>query len=135
MRPMVTTRKHHTTMVTRILLPLLVAATCATSNLQAAEPATPLPARMLNAQERELRRQIDRFVSYPLLRNEVTMDGDVYVSFVVDREGRIEVVDAHGDNAALCEYVLRRLAQVDIGENPDGTWRTTHMRFTFGPEA
>lgn len=135
MRPMDTTLKHPITMVTRILLPFLVAATCATSTLQAAPPATPIPERRLNAQERELRRQIDRFVSYPLLQREARMDGDVHVSFVIDREGRIEVIDAHGDNAALCEYVLRKLSKVDIGENPDGTWRTTHMHFTFGPEA
>ena len=31
-------------------------------------------------------------------------------------------------------YVLRKLARIDVGENPDGIWKTTHMVVDFHPE-
>ena len=84
--------------------------------------------------ERELDRQINKYVIYPLLERTHRMDGEVLVSFVIDTHGKVNVIDAHSANTALCEYVLRMLAKVDIGDNPDGLWKTTHMRFRFRPE-
>jgi hypothetical protein len=61
------------------------------------------------------------------------MTGEVYVSFVIDKEGRVEVLDCNSANEDLREYALRKLARIDIGDNPQGIWRTTHI--TFRPEA
>ncbi|MBK7554733.1 MAG: hypothetical protein IPI55_09040 [Flavobacteriales bacterium] len=83
--------------------------------------------------ERALDKQLSKHISFPLLRN-TNMTGEVYVSFVVNKEGKLEVISATSTNDELCAYVRRKLALVDIGENPDGTWRTEHVRFTFGPE-
>jgi hypothetical protein len=85
--------------------------------------------------QRELDRQLNKHVVYPLMEKTNVADGVVLVSFVIDREGRVEVIDAQSQNTWLRDYVLRRLARVDIGDNPTGTWRTTHMRFVFHPEA
>lgn len=84
--------------------------------------------------ERELERQINKFVTYPILERAHHMDGEVLVSFVIDTEGKVKVISARSENTALCEYVLRMLAKVDIGSNPDGLWKTTHMKFRFRPE-
>ena len=62
------------------------------------------------------------------------MSGEVYVSFVIDKEGRIEVLECSSPNAQLKAYVLRKLARIDIGDNPEGSWKTTHMLFNFHPE-
>ncbi len=100
---------------------------------RASEPATPLRApASATALERELEHQIDRFVSYPV--RHANMDGEVYVSFVINAEGKVEVLSAHSSNDDLCAYVLGRLARIDVGANPGGLWKTTHMRFTFHPE-
>jgi len=84
--------------------------------------------------ERELERQIDKYVTYPLMERVHHMDGQVFVSFVIDTEGKVKVISARSRNTALCEYVLRMLAKVDIGSNPEGLWKTTHMKFDFRPE-
>ncbi|HMU13796.1 MAG TPA: hypothetical protein PKE53_07320 [Flavobacteriales bacterium] len=99
--------------------------------------ATPFPGAPspTTSMERELDRQLDKFVTYPLLERTHLMDGEVLVSFVIDTEGRVKVISANSENTALCEYVLRMLAKVDIGDNPDGLWKTTHVRFSFHPEA
>lgn len=101
---------------------------------RASEPATPLRAATSTvAMERELEHQINTYVSYPL--RAANMDGEVFVSFVINTEGRVEVLSAHSSNDDLCAYVLSRLARIDIGSNPGGLWKTTHMRFRFRPEA
>lgn len=113
-------------------LVLAVSSTLFTAS--AASPATPLRTASPSSLERELNRQIDKFVTYPILRRDVNMDGDVFVTFVIDAEGKVKVMSASSANHALCEYVLRMLSKVDIGDNPNGTWKTTRMRFSFHPE-
>lgn len=119
---------------------LLLRSTLATITLlafgstRATEPVTRTIKANSAGMERELQHQIDRFVSYPLMADPGSMDGDVVVSFVIDTEGKVKVIRAESANSTLEEYVLGRLSKVDIGSNPDGTWKTTHMRFRFRPE-
>ena len=84
--------------------------------------------------ERNLDRALNKHLSFPLLDSK-DMTGEVYVSFVIDKEGRVEVLDCNSANEDLREYVLRKLSRIDIGDNPQGIWRTTHMHITFRPEA
>lgn len=98
---------------------------------RAAEP--PVTADGNATMERALDKELSKHLSFPLLRTN-DMTGEVFVSFVVNKEGKLEVINATSTNDELCAYVLRKLALVDIGENPAGTWKTEHVRFTFGPE-
>jgi len=123
------------TLITRAALALATVFTLA--HTRAAEPiapAIPMPA-LGTSLERELDHQLNKYVTYPLLERENNMDGEVYVSFVINTEGKIEVISAHSDNTALCEYVLNKLSRIDIGSNPGGLWKTEHVRFVFHPEA
>jgi len=83
--------------------------------------------------ERSLQRQLNRHLSFPVMETG-DMTGKVYVSFVVDTEGKLEVISCASENERLRAYVLRKLARVDIGENADGIWKTTHMVIDFRPE-
>jgi hypothetical protein len=118
-------------MITRTALFLGILSTL--GQARASEPATPLRAPIsASALERELEHQIARYVSYPVRHSNI--DGEVYVSFVINAEGKVEVLSAHSSNDDLCAYVLGRLARIDVGSNPGGLWKTTHLRFTFHPE-
>jgi hypothetical protein len=113
---------------------LLTAAVFTFAFAQAADPVRMNgAARNTTALERNLDRALNRHLSFPLA-NKADMTGEVYVSFVIDKEGRVEVLDCRADNQQLKDYVLRKLARIDIGENPEGIWKTTHMRITFRPE-
>ncbi len=103
--------------------------------LQAAEPLAPKATSNYTVMERELQRQIDKYVSYPLMARAGSMDGAVVVSFVIDTEGQVNVIGAESTSNALRDYVLSKLARIDIGSNPDGLWKTTYMKFVFRPEA
>ena len=120
------------TSATHLLIAL--ATVCTLGNVRGAEPAPAAAPAPAVDKERELERQINKYVTYPLMERAHRMDGEVLVSFVIDTEGKVNVINARSANTALCEYVLRMLAKVDIGDNPDGLWRTTHMRFDFRPE-
>ena len=117
----------------RSLLMLALASTFAAA--QAAPPADPLRADVPSAQERELKKQLNRYVTYPLMERKREMDGEVRVSFVINAAGKVEVISAVSADPELRAYVLRKLERVDIGDNPSGTWKTEHMRFVFRPEA
>ena len=112
---------------------LLLATVFTFGYARAAEPLT-LKAPAKTSLERALDRQLNKHLSFPVAASE-NMLGEVTVSFVVNAEGHIQVLDASGTNEALRAYVLRKLTKVDIGANPEGVWRTSHIRFVFRPEA
>ena len=120
------------TSATRLAIALATVFTL--GSVRAAEPVAPAASSAPASMERELERQIDKYVTYPLMERVHHMDGEVFVSFVIDTEGKVKVISARSRNTALCEYVLRMLAKVDIGSNPEGLWKTTHMKFDFRPE-
>ncbi len=96
--------------------------------------STPPAAAASTVTERKLDHQLNKLVTFPLSGGE-RMDGAVLVSFVVDIEGRLKIVDAEGTNPLLQDYVLQQLDKVDIGNNPSGTWKIERRRFVFRPEA
>lgn len=127
--------EHHTAMRTLIARTTLILAALFTFGLaHAAEPV-----RMKNkkaerpALERMLNRALNHTLAYPLMEK-ADMTGEVLVSFVVNAEGRIQVIECNSSNAPLKAYVLRKLAGIDIGDNPEGSWKTSHMLFKFHPE-
>jgi hypothetical protein len=133
---MVVNHQMTTTMKTRILrFTLLLATVLTLGQSRATEPLfTNTNVAKRSTLERNLDRALNKHLSFPLLDSK-DMTGEVYVSFVIDKEGRVEVLDCNSANEDLREYVLRKLARIDIGDNPQGIWRTTHMHITFRPEA
>jgi hypothetical protein len=107
-------------------LSFALAATLPTA-VQAASP------RHAAAMERALDRALSRHLCFPLMERG-DMTGKVYVSFNVDTEGHVQVIRCESVNARLREYVLRKLQRIDIGSNPEGMWRTTHLVIDFHPE-
>lgn len=112
---------------------LLLATVFTLGYARAAEPLRMNTMGKKTTLERSLERALNNSLSYPLLTRE-NMNGEVYVSFVINKEGRIEVIDCRSANERLKDHVLRKLARIDIGDNPDGSWKTTHMVFNFHPE-
>ncbi|MBK9077578.1 MAG: hypothetical protein IPL77_21880 [Flavobacteriales bacterium] len=112
---------------------LLLATVFTFGYTRAAEPVR-IPTRNTDALERAVEQALNKHVVFPLLERGHNMTGEVFVSFVVNKEGRLEVLESFSQNEPLREYVLGKLAKIDIGENPDGIWRTSRVRFVFRPE-
>ncbi len=86
------------------------------------------------AMERAVKHQINRYVIFPLDADEEEMFGTVEVQFVVNTEGKLVVTEARSENQELRDYVLAKLRRVQVGPNPSGLWKTSHLRFNFRPE-
>ncbi len=101
------------------------------------DPAPSLLSSTANspALERAVMHQLNRHVIFPLDAEEGAMCGVVDVAIAVDVSGHLVVKEAHSDNRELRDYVVRKLAKVHVGANPSGMWNTTHVRFTFKPQA
>ena len=119
-------------MNTFILRSAIVAATSLI--MGSSQASTPPAATASTSMERKLDHQLNKHIAFPLNGGE-RMDGVVVVSFVVDIEGRLKIVEAETTNPELRDYVLRQLEKVDIGDNPSGTWKIERRRFVFRPEA
>ena len=87
------------------------------------------------AMERAVIHQINRTIPFPLTGDEDHMYGIVEVAFAVNTEGDLVILSAESENQELCDYVVRKLTRIHIAPNPSGLWRTSHVRFTFHPEA
>ena len=121
-------------MNTKISRTLLLLATVFTLGYaRAAEPFRKPNNAKRTTMERTLERALNHNLSYPLFEK-ADMNGEVTVSFVIDKEGKVVVLDSRSDNEKLMAYVLSKLSHIDIGENPEGSWRTTYIRFRFHPE-
>ncbi|MDQ3102147.1 MAG: hypothetical protein M3R08_12220 [Bacteroidota bacterium] len=117
------------TNITRTLASIAVVLTIGTAS--AAEPVKINGSK--STQERTLDRALNKHLTFPIFEKG-DMTGDVFVSFVIDTEGKIAVLECNSANERLKDYVIRKLARIDIGENPNGIWKRTHMRISFQPE-
>jgi hypothetical protein len=92
------------------------------------------PSDQRTQMERALDKQLNKYLSFPwLAQNDMT--GEVTVAFVINTEGKVKVLECASANKALLDYVLRKLDRVDVGENPEGVWKTTYLHLVFRPEA
>lgn len=128
--------QHITTMKTAHLSLLLFLGTMLfAGQVRATSDDAPVPSTANSrAMERAVMHQINHHVIFPLDAEEGTMCGTVDVAFAVDVNGRLVVKEARSENRELRDYVVHKLAKVQVGANPSGLWNTTHVRFTFKPE-
>lgn len=121
-------------MKSRVSRLLLVIATVFTFGYaRAAEPVRLNETAERTSLERTLDRALSRHLAFPIMEKG-DMTGKVYISFNIDREGKVQVLSCNSTNEKLRAYVLRKLARIDVGANPDGIWKTTHMVIDFRPE-
>jgi hypothetical protein len=63
------------------------------------------------------------------------MDGVVEVSFKIDPVGKIQIVDLVSTSPQLSEYVLKKLAKIQINELTEEVGKVIKYRFTFKKQA
>lgn len=102
-----------------------------TKNSNSINSTTPAKATKIS---KELDRELSKHLVYPLLEREHNMNGVVFVSFVVNKEGKLEILECLSGNPHLQAYVMKKLERVDLPDNEPGFWKTTRMQFVFRPQ-
>jgi hypothetical protein len=123
------------TWITRTALLLCTVFTMGYARAAATFPGeNPDPSAHRSELERALDKQLNKHLTFPWLAR-TDMTGEVTVAFVINTEGRVRVVECASANKALLDYVLRKLDRIDVGDNPEGVWKTTYLHLVFRPEA
>jgi hypothetical protein len=63
------------------------------------------------------------------------IDGTVEVSFKIDATGKIQIVDLVSTNAQLSEYVIKKLAKIQVSDQAAEEGKVIKYRFTFKKQA
>jgi hypothetical protein len=63
------------------------------------------------------------------------MDGVVEVSFKIDASGKIQIVDLVSTSPQLSEYVIKKLAKIQISDQALASGKVIKYRFTFKKQA
>ena len=63
------------------------------------------------------------------------MDGVVEVSFKIDALGKIQIVDLVSTSPQLSEYVIKKLAKIQISDQTQDAGKVIKYRFTFKKQA
>lgn len=84
--------------------------------------------------KKELNKELSQNVVFPYLERDHDMYGTAVATFVVDNEGKLEILDIKSTNEHLVGYVRSKLQKVDLDDNNDGIWRKTTVKFVFKKE-
>jgi Neuraminidase (sialidase) len=80
---------------------------------------------------KELYKELNKHIVAPAFVDQDEMLGEVTASFVVDRNGELEVLQVRSENTELKKYVTKKLNKVHVSDNDDGFWKTTTIKFVF----
>ncbi|NLJ06065.1 MAG: TonB family protein [Sphingobacteriales bacterium] len=70
-------------------------------------------------------------IEYPAFAKEQKIQGDVYVSFTVNKDGRIENIQANANNEVLKNYVISKLSTSNVAELNNEAGQTIYVKFSF----
>ena len=83
--------------------------------------------------ESKLKQKISNKITFPYL-SQGDMEGEVSISFMVNEEGRLDVLSIDSSNKDLIPYVLRRLSKVVLPLNDATIGTTQSFKLNFKKE-
>lgn len=89
------------------------------------------PIKSTSVVSKELQKELNRHLVAPAFVDNDEMLGEVTASFVVDRNGELEILQVYSENTDLKAYVMKKLQKVKVQKNDDGFWKTTTIKFVF----
>jgi hypothetical protein len=87
-----------------------------------------------NTASSSLRRKIDRHVIFPVFQQE-NMQGTVDVSFQIDLEGHLKIIQINSTNPELIDYVVTKLKKIQLDKEDGNVGQTIKYRFVFKKQA
>ena len=90
-----------------------------------------VPAKETSPFTQMLITQIEALVQYPDFARQQNIQGFVLVSFTFDESGALVVDEANSNNEILKNYVVEKLAGLDLCSHAKKTGKYYNMRFNF----
>ncbi|NQX91375.1 MAG: energy transducer TonB [Flavobacteriales bacterium] len=84
--------------------------------------------------KKEISKAINKVMTYPILQNQ-KMQGTVEVSFKIDDDGKVDILQIESSNPDLIDYVVQKLKKIKLKEGKDYNGQTIRYKFVFKKEA
>lgn len=85
-----------------------------------------------SAQDRAVKKGVERFVIAPVSGGEHERYGAVFVQFTLDCRGEVNILELEGSTSYLEDYVAERLQRISFDDADES--RVYSYRFVFRPE-
>ena len=63
------------------------------------------------------------------------MDGVVEVSFKIDNEGKVQIINMNSTSPQLAEYVIKKLNKIQLQQGDSQVGKIIRYRFVFKKQA
>lgn len=81
-----------------------------------------------------LKRMIDKHMVFPVFQPE-EMHGTVEISFKIDDEGKVKILNVQSSNPDLVDYVVKKLKKIQLDKQDENIGKTVKYRFVFKKQA
>ncbi|HPD65021.1 MAG TPA: hypothetical protein P5050_02675 [Bacteroidia bacterium] len=81
--------------------------------------------------EMKFKQTIIQKIKYPTFASEQKLEGDVFVSFEVNKDGRINVLQSNSTNLQLETYVIEKLNELNYPFEDVTEAKIYNMKFSF----
>jgi hypothetical protein len=81
-----------------------------------------------------LKKLVDKHMVYPVFQKE-NMEGTVEVSFRINKEGKLNILNIKASNPELVDYVVKKLKKIQLDQNDESIGQTIKYRFVFKKQA
>jgi plastocyanin domain-containing protein len=68
-------------------------------------------------------------------QDEPNMDGVVEVSFKIDNEGKVQILNMNSTSPQLAEYVIKKLNKIQLQQGDSQVGKIIRYRFVFKKQA
>ncbi|MFM9986473.1 MAG: hypothetical protein ACKVOK_14635 [Flavobacteriales bacterium] len=68
-------------------------------------------------------------------QDEPNMDGVVEVSFKIDNEGKVQIINMNSTSPQLAEYVIKKLNKIQLQQGDSQVGKIIRYRFVFKKQA
>jgi len=79
--------------------------------------------------------QFQKLPDSPKTNPEPNLDGIVEVSFKIDNEGRVQIVNINSTSPQLADYVIKKLGKVKLEQGVSNTGKVIKYSFVFKKQA
>lgn len=84
-----------------------------------------------NNNEAQVKNYVISKIGYPTFAQEQKIEGDVYVSFKIGKDGKVEIEKSNATNQKLESYVVKKLQTMDLSSvNPEVGY-LYNIKFSF----
>jgi len=84
--------------------------------------------------ENTLKKMVDKHMVFPVFQKE-DMEGTVEVSFRINNEGKVNILNIKSSNPDLVDYVVKKLKKIQLDQTDQNIGQTIKYRFVFKKQA